>query len=159
MRNIPKVMERFGRWLEASGFFLARRGQFDTDIAKPLGLLGERLVASYLRKLGYKIIAQGHRQRLGEIDLIALDGSCVVFVEVKTWTTDAEGDPSMAVDRAKQEKITRTALIYLKRHRLLDCSARFDVVSVVWNGSQAVEPKIRHFQSAFEAVGNRQMFC
>lgn len=83
-----------------------------------LGPAGERATARYLQQLGYRILARGHRQRLGEIDLIALDGNWLVFVEVKTSRCDAAGDPSEAVDRSKQEKLTRAALIYLKQRRL-----------------------------------------
>lgn len=155
---MSQLAQRISRWLQANGLFSGRLDLAKDQAAVPLGLLGERLVAKYLKQLGYRVVAHGHRQRLGEIDLIALDGQCVVFVEVKTWASDAQGDPSMAVDRTKQEKITRAALIYLKQHRLLNQPARFDVVSVVWNGDHSTQPKIRHFQSAFEAVGTRQFF-
>lgn len=94
-----------------------------------LGADGENVAACYLRKQGYRILARGHRQRLGEVDLIALDGSVIVFVEVKTWRSGSAGDPSQAVDARKQERLTRAALIYLKRRKLLDHAARFDVVS------------------------------
>ncbi len=128
-----------------------------------LGVAGEKAAARFLRKQGYRIIAHGHRQRLGEIDLIALDGQCLVFVEVKTWKSDKHGDPSEAVDRRKQERITRAALIYLKSKRLLEQPARFDVISIVWPQPNSTQPKstqptIRHFKHAFEAVGSGQMF-
>lgn len=164
--------QQFDRWLQSSGFFLGwkflRRLGVLSDYCKSddnahnetfsLGELGELQAKKFLQKLGYKIIAHGHRQRLGEIDLIALDGSAVVFVEVKTWVSDDQADPSSAVDLAKQDKITRTALVYLKRHRLLDQPARFDVISIVWDGSPARTPRIRHFKNAFEAVGRGQLF-
>jgi putative endonuclease len=111
-----------------------------------------------LRSLGYRILARGHRQRLGEIDLIALDGRWLVFVEVKTWQTSQGGDPSEAVNRAKQEKLTRAALIYMKQRNLLQQPARFDVVSIVWSRETAAPPQIRHFKSAFEATGRWQMY-
>lgn len=122
-----------------------------------LGIEGERLAARYLQQRGYRILARGHRQRLGELDLIALDGSTLVFVEVKTWRRGDVGDPSEAVDARKQDRLTRAALIYLKRRRLLEHPARFDVVSIVWPECGA-DPQIRHFVSAFEAVGKWQMY-
>lgn len=125
--------------------------------AGSLGADGEQLAARYLQKLGYRILARGHRQRLGELDLIALDGSMLVFVEVKTWRSGASGDPSEAVDARKQERLTRAALIYLKRRKLLEHAARFDVVSIVW-GTGDSKPQIRHFVNAFEAVGKWQMY-
>lgn len=138
-------LKKLGRWFPTSDLF-------------SLGPAGERAAAKYLEKLGYRIIARGHRQRLGEIDLIAIDGNWIVFVEVKTWSSDAGGDPSEAVDSRKQERITRAALIYLKRKKLLDYPARFDVISIVWPSRGNSQPKIRHFKSAFEAVGRGQLF-
>ena len=125
--------------------------------AGSLGADGERLAAIFLQRQGYRILARGHRQRLGEVDLIAMDGSVVVFVEVKTWRSNGAGDPSEAVDARKQERLTRAALIYLKRRKLLDRAARFDVVSIVWPERQSA-PEIRHFINAFEAVGKWQMY-
>lgn len=122
-----------------------------------LGADGERLAARYLQRQGYRILARGHRQRLGELDLIALDGSTLVFVEVKTWRRGDSGDPSEAVDSRKQDRLTRAALVYLKRRRLLEHPARFDVISIVWPEREA-QPKIRHFINAFEAVGRWQMY-
>jgi putative endonuclease len=134
-----------GRWFRPSDRF-------------SLGPAGENAAALFLQKLGYRILERGHRQRRGEVDLIALDGKCIVFVEVKTWNSAHHGDPSQAVDLRKQERLTRAALIYLKRHGLLEQPARFDVVSIVWPGQSGTTPDIRHFKSAFEAVGRGQMY-
>ncbi|MFO1064808.1 MAG: YraN family protein [Pirellulales bacterium] len=123
-----------------------------------LGRQGEHLAAKVLKAKGYKILAQGHRQRLGEIDLVALDGPTVVFVEVKTRESDRQGDPADAVDRSKQEKLTRAALIYLKRRNLLEQPCRFDVISIVWPQLMKTEPDVRHIIHAFEAAGPYRMF-
>src|SRR3954465_5763188 len=87
---------------------------------KPLGRRGEDAAARYLKKLGYVIVARGHRDNIGEIDLVAVDGRTVVFIEVKTRTTHDAGHPADAVDEAKQRRLTRLALSYLKRHDLLE---------------------------------------
>src|SRR5436190_19167915 len=123
---------------------------------KPLGRRGEDAAARYLRRLGYVIVARGHRDNIGELDLVAVDGRTVVFIEVKTRTTHDAGHPADAVDEAKQRRLTRLALSYMKRHDLLDCAARFDVVAVTWPapGRQTIE----HFKNAFEAVGFDGMF-
>jgi putative endonuclease len=153
------LIKTIGQRIQFAGrFLLARISTLGSTQSERLGLAGEREAARFLTKLGYRILAHSHRQRLGEIDLIALDENCLVFVEVKTWASAAEGDPSEAVDRRKQEKITRAALIYLKKRRLLEQPARFDVVSIVWPASRAAEPKIRHFKNAFEAAGHMQMY-
>ncbi len=122
-----------------------------------LGDAGERLAARYLRRQGFKILARRYRTPLGEIDLVALDGTCIVFVEVKTRRSDAAGAPYEAVDRNKQMQLTRLALAFLKRYRLLEQSARFDVVSIVWEGADR-EPQIFHYRNAFEPPGRGQMF-
>ena len=148
------------------GHWIISRGRFFVPSAKPtrdrthsrLGPAGERAAARFLQRLGYRIVARSHRQRLGEIDLIAIDGDCLVFVEVKTWASDVDGDPSQAVDRRKQEKLSRAALVYLKAHGLLEHRARFDVVAIVWPEAENARPTIRHFKSAFEAIGRGQLF-
>jgi putative endonuclease len=92
---------------------------------------------------------------LGEIDLIALDRDCIVFVEVRsTGRADLER-PSLSVDSAKQRRLTELALQYLQRHRLLGRPARFDVVILSWPQGQR-SPVIAHHRSAFEAVGHFQ---
>jgi putative endonuclease len=122
-----------------------------------LGQQGERAAERYLKRLGYIIVARGVRGDLGELDLIAVDGRTIVFVEVKTRRSDDKGLPAEAVDEEKQRRITRLALAYLKRHDLLEYPARFDVVAVIWPSS-AREPMIEHIKAAFEAVGPKSMF-
>lgn len=149
-----------GRWFHSSGRFFLRRFTEDPRATPPLrlGLAGEQAAARFLQRLGYRIVARSHRQRLGEIDLIALDGDCLVFVEVKTWSSADSGDPSLAVDRRKQEKLSRAAIVYLKQRGLLEQHCRFDVISIVWSSNRRAPPVIRHFPHAFEAVGRGQMF-
>ncbi len=119
---------------------------------KSLGRRGEEAAARFLKRLGYRIVAQGDRSTIGEIDLVAADGRTVVFVEVKTRQSQEAGHPSEAVDVAKQRRMTRVALGYLKRHGLLEYPARFDVVAITWPEGQR-RPTIEHFPNAFEAVG------
>ena len=126
----------------------------------PSGSLGERGEAAaerFLKKLRYKILARGSRNKLGELDLVALDGKTIVFAEVKTRRSSEKGHPADAVDDRKQAKLTRLALAYLKRHRLLDHSSRFDVIAITWP-DDGKEPKIEHYKNAFEATGRDSMF-
>jgi putative endonuclease len=122
-----------------------------------LGNEGERRAAKYLRGLGYRILARQSSGRIGEIDLIALEGETIVFVEVKTRRSQAAGHPVEAVTPAKQRKLTNVALAYLKRHGLLERRARFDVVTIIWP-SGARHPEITHYRNAFEPTGFGQMF-
>ncbi len=106
-----------------------------------LGALGEQLAARHLRKKGYTIIEQNYRCRLGEIDIIARDGTTLVFIEVKTRTSTTFGTPAMAVTPRKQHQISRAAQQYLASHDLFDNDARFDVVAVFLppNGVNEIE--------------------
>jgi putative endonuclease len=116
-----------------------------------LGERGEREACRYLRRLGYIIVARTSRFRRGELDIVAVDGRTVVFVEVKTRRSSDPGDPLEAVTPEKQRRLTRAALLYLKRHRLLKHSARFDVLAVTWANLKK-PPEIQHIKNAFEAA-------
>jgi len=126
-------------------------------LAKLLGNRGERWAAKYLRKQGFQILHRQHRSRFGEIDLIALDGNSVVFIEVKTRRSASAGHPTEAVTSAKQRQLTRAAFAYLKRHRLLEHSARFDVVSLLWP-ADGLKPEVTHYRNAFAPTGFGQMY-
>jgi putative endonuclease len=124
---------------------------------KLFGNRGETAAARFLRQQGYRIVRRNYATPWGEIDLIALDGATIVFVEVKTRTSLNTGQPEEAVTLEKQKKLTRMALTYLKKHKLLEHSARFDVIAIVWP-DESREPEIRHLRNAFEPVGQWQMF-
>ncbi len=119
--------------------------------ARTLGERGERLAARYLNRLGYKILARHASGKLGELDLVALDGQTIVFVEVKTRQSLQHGHPAEAVDFQKQRRLTRAALGYLRRYGLLEQPARFDVVAITW--PQGEKPHVQHIKNAFEAAG------
>ena len=122
-----------------------------------LGERGERAAVESLRQLGYKIVFTRHRERYGEVDIIAIDGQTVVFVEVKTRRDASLGRPAEAVDAQRQARLTRAALSFLKSHGLLEHAGRFDVVEVIWPEGQK-HPTIRHLPNAFPAVGQGQLF-
>ncbi len=91
----------------------------------------ETLAAAYLTKSGYVILERNFRGRQGEIDLIARDGTYLVFIEVKYRANGAMGDPLEAVGAIKQQRIRQTAAWYLRRHGLPeDTPCRFDVVGI-----------------------------
>ena len=140
-----RLAASIGRWVRRVG------------AEKPLGARGEAAAARYLKRRGYKIVARGDRLKPGEIDLVAVDRQTVVFVEVKTRESSAAGHPAEAVDAAKQRRLTRAALAYLKRHGLLECPARFDVVAVTWPEGHR-RPTIEHIPDAFEAVGKWEFY-
>ncbi len=126
----------------------------------PVGKRGEQVAARLLRRKGLTVVAESESDRGGEIDLIAIDDrkKIIVFVEVKTLATTKPGHPADRVDENKQRRITRAALRYLKRKRLLGITARFDVVAVWWPKHEPDPTKIQHYESAFDAVGDFQMY-
>jgi putative endonuclease len=115
-------------------------------IGKLLGREGEDQAARYLLKRGYKILERNYSTRAGEIDLIALHEGTVVFVEVKTRTSDAYGAPELAVTARKQTRMVKAALAYIKYKKLHQVPCRFDVVAI----SSAAEAKVDLIQNAFE---------
>jgi putative endonuclease len=121
------------------------------------GTRSERAAARFLRRLGYRVLARNYSCPHGELDLIALDGCCVVFVEVRSTGTDDATRPAASVDDAKQRRLTNLALYYLQQHRLLGHAARFDVLALSWPANQR-EPAVVHYKGAFEAVGRFQMY-
>jgi len=136
---------------------LPRRLVDRIPLRRTLGRRGEAAAARYLRRQGYTIVARGDRSPWGELDLVAVDGRTVVFVEVKTRRSHDRGHPAEAVDRDKQRRVTRAALAYLKRHQLLETACRFDVVAVTWP-HELRRPIIEHFLAAFEAADRGPMF-
>jgi putative endonuclease len=122
-----------------------------------LGERGERAAARFLRSSGYALIVTRRRHRYGEIDIIAVDGRTVVFVEVKTRRCEQFGRPAEAVDATRQARLTRAALAFLKSHGLLEYSCRFDVIEVIWPEGER-RPTIRHLADAFPAAGKWQLY-
>jgi putative endonuclease len=119
------------------------------------GTRSERAAARFLRSEGFRILARNLHSTHGEIDLIALDRDCIVFVEVRSTASADLERPSASIDSAKQRRLTELALQYLHRHRLLGRPARFDVVLVSWPHDRR-SPVIAHHRCAFEAVGRFQ---
>jgi putative endonuclease len=120
------------------------------------GTRSERVAARFLKRLGYRTICRNYSCQFGELDLVALDGQCIVFVEVRSTESAGTERPAASVDERKQQRLTRLALHFLQRYRLLDRPARFDVLTVSWPAS-ARKPTIEHHKSAFPAVGRFQM--
>lgn len=109
-----------------------------------VGAAYEQEAADYLTEQGYEILERNFRCRLGEIDLIARDGECLVFVEVKYRKGRRKGDPLEAVHQKKQKIIGQVAAYYLLTHpNWEDCPCRFDAVGIL-------DGEIRLIKNAFE---------
>jgi putative endonuclease len=121
------------------------------------GTRSERAAGRFLRRLGYRILKRNYSCIHGELDLVALDGRCIVFVEVRSTGAEDPTRAAASVDAVKQERLTRLALHFLRAHKLLNHSARFDVLAVSWPPDKR-EPLIVHHRNAFDAVGRFQMY-
>jgi len=119
--------------------------------ASKVGEFGETAAAEYLKRNGFRLVASNFKapigrnrkgvQVTGEIDLVALDGETICFIEVKTRTSDDFASPVSAVDVRKQRQITRAARVYRKTFNLKHRLFRYDVVSIVLLGKKA--PRIK----------------
>jgi putative endonuclease len=118
-----------------------------SEARKKLGKTGEELAAEYLTKKGYQIHAFNVRNRIGELDLVAEVCGQMVIVEVKTKTGLGYGSPEEMVDKRKQQKLIRTAQLYLLEQELLDRPWRIDVVAIRMQESR---PEILHIKNAVE---------
>jgi putative endonuclease len=114
---------------------------------KSLGKQGEEIAASYLKGLKYRVVEKNYRCRCGEIDIVALDGNTLVFIEVKTRRTASYGPPQLAVTPFKQRQISKAALTYLAKNRQTEMNARFDVISIILRNERSV---LDHIKDAFE---------
>lgn len=95
-----------------------------------LGKQGEDLACRELRRRDYTIVERRFRTRLGEIDIVALDGQTLVFIEVKARSGSRFGTGFDAVTPSKRRRICAMARDYLARHGAADAACRFDVVSI-----------------------------
>lgn len=116
---------------------------------------GEALAVTHLKARGYEILARNYRAVRGEIDLVAQDGDCIVFVEVKTRRSLKFGLPQAAVTAQKQRQISKVALAYLQTHNLFDAPCRFDVIAIHLSPQLEVL-KLEQIESAFEFQANNR---
>lgn len=112
-----------------------------------LGARGESLAWGYLKKQGYEILEKNFRTKLGEIDVIASKRRTLVFIEVKTRRNHNFGLPEEAIDWKKRRKMVRIAELYLQSKRWENKEARFDILSITWNGKE--EPAFNLLENAF----------
>jgi putative endonuclease len=114
-----------------------------------VGVRGEKLAARFLRRQGFKILYRNFRGRHGgEIDLVCRDGDTLVFVEVKTRTSEDFGRPLEAVRQRQQLRISQGGLAWLRLLGNPDVLFRFDVVEIVMAPGMA--PKVELVRNAFQ---------
>ena len=116
---------------------------------KKLGRRGEKAALHFLQRHGYQILEHSYRCKVGEIDIVAREGTELVFVEVKTRCSLSFGLPVESISRQKRKKLTQLALSYLGHHKLDNIPCRFDVVGILLEKDKIVE--IRLIRDAFPA--------
>ncbi|MPQ97260.1 YraN family protein [Modestobacter sp. I12A-02628] len=112
-----------------------------------LGAFGERVAVRVLTDAGMHVVDRNWRCRAGELDLVARDGSALVFCEVKTRTATGYGHPVEAVTALKRRRLRGLAAAWLAAHDEHAPDLRFDVVGVLVPPSGL--PRVRHLRGAF----------
>ncbi len=112
-----------------------------------IGRLGEKIAEKYLKKKGYKILERNYCLRGGEIDLIAQKDGRLIFVEIKTRTSDKFGMPEESIGYFKQKSLSRAIRNYLFKKNIKDQDYQFDVISVILNKEEK-NNMIKHFENA-----------
>lgn len=118
---------------------------------KPLhlqyGELGERAAKRHLRRQGLKFLTANFRSDRGEIDLVFREQDCLVFVEVKTRSSEEWTRPAAAVDATRRRRLTRAGLDYLRLLKNPPVKVRFDIVEILLEKGAVRE--IRHLPNTF----------
>ncbi|HYM56604.1 MAG TPA: YraN family protein [Solirubrobacteraceae bacterium] len=120
-----------------------------SDPRHQLGRLGEQLAAEHFERLGYRIVCRNHRTRFGELDLVAADGSTIVFCEVKTRRAGS-GTPWDALGGRKRSRVRSMGVAWLTeaQDRPRTAQLRFDAVGVVVD-AQGELVRLDHLEAAF----------
>jgi putative endonuclease len=130
---------------------LKRLKWWDKPVLDPLhlrhGAAGERAAKKHLQARGLKYLTANFRTDRGEIDLVFRDQDCLVFVEVKTRSSEAWTRPAAAVNARKRLKLTRCAFDYLRLLKNPPVKIRFDVVEVLLEDGAIAET--RHLPNTF----------
>ena len=111
------------------------------------GQLGERAAKRHLKRQGLKFLTANFRTERGELDLIFRDQDCLVFIEVKTRSSEDWVRPAKAVDKERRQRLTRAALDYLRLLNNPIVKIRFDIVEVLLDCGQVRE--VRHLADSF----------
>lgn len=118
-----------------------------SDRRRALGQRGEDAAAAYVERQGWTVVERNWRVSAGEVDIICVDGTDLVFVEVKTRKSSSKGSPDEAVTPAKQRRYERLAREYVAQAGLDDVNVRFDVISILVIATDRA--LLRHHRAAF----------
>jgi len=116
------------------------------DDRRGLGRHGEELAARHLAARGYEILERNWRCGAGELDLVARDGACLAFVEVRTRRGQELGSPEESITAAKQARLINLAEAYLQEHEWPG-AWRIDVVAVEMDVRGRLQ-RLDHYENA-----------
>ena len=133
-----------GRVLEWLRF---RRTTKETPVHQRHGQLGEQAAKRFLLKAGLRFLVANYRTPHGEIDLVFKDRDCIAFVEVKTRTAGGWTRPAAAVNRGKKQRLSRSALHFMRYIGRPAVAIRFDIIEVLLTSGRVIE--LRHLPDAF----------
>jgi putative endonuclease len=118
-----------------------------TKSTRQIGNEGEEVAAAYLESKGYTIVDRNYFFERAEVDIVAFDDSCIVFVEVKKRGDTAYGQPEDFITEEKIANLYKAAEAWIYERKMDTAPARFDVIAIVQQGNEA--PEIKHFENAF----------
>ena len=130
-------------WARLQSWF----GKKEKPVHLQRGALGERAAKKHLKRSGLKFLTANFRSARGEIDLIFRDEDCLVFVEVKTRSSEDWTRPAAAVDARKRRLLSQCSLDYLKLLHYPPVKIRFDIVEVILRDGDVHE--VRHLPNTF----------
>lgn len=111
-----------------------------------IGAKGEQIARAMLEEKGYQVLEQNWRFSRAEVDLIAKDGEILVFIEVKTRSSDYFGQPEEFVTPTKEAFMAQAASVYMDQigH---DWEIRFDIIGILYRNKDSFS--IKHIEDAF----------
>ncbi|HEX7475622.1 MAG TPA: YraN family protein [Dehalococcoidales bacterium] len=113
------------------------------------GLLGEKLAQNFLKKKGYRILENNYRCRYGEIDIVARQGQCLVFVEVRTKNNLKFGTPEESISYSKMQHMEQAAEFYAQEHRTEGLEWRIDLIAIELDANLRVQ-RIEQIENALQ---------
>lgn len=113
-----------------------------------LGKRGEEIAEKFLRNKGYDVIERNYRCSIGEIDIICINDNKLVFVEVRSRSTNNYGLPEESINFTKKKKIRAVALHFLQSQNRLIKEIQFDVIAIRFSKEGAIE-SLEHYENAF----------
>jgi putative endonuclease len=119
----------------------------------PLGTRGEAHAAAYLKKHGYRIITRNRRHKKGEIDVIAMDREFLVFVEVRTRSSESFITPEGSIRAEKRNTVRTTVRRLIRKHKTAGLTPRIDVIAIIWPAGSKEPTEVRHHKGVISLVG------